>query len=97
MGFLLNVFHVSKCKAWVVTGLKYTEPENEVLCVDMHFCEVVIIIKLCVLDNTLQKLVGPIFASTVVFFLIHGQSFFRSIGGTLAIFLGWVFFCSKRY
>jgi len=62
----LNVFHVSKCKAWVVTGLKYTEPENEVLCVDMHFCEVVIIIELCVLDNTLQKLVGPIFASTLV-------------------------------
>jgi len=91
VGFLLNVFHVSKCKAWVVTGLKYTEPENEVLCVDMHFCEVVIIIKLCVLDNTLQKLVGPIFVDSSFFFLIHGQSFFRSIGGTLAIFLGGYF------
>jgi len=43
-----------------VTGLKYTEPENEVLCIDMQLC-VVIIIELCVLDNTLQKLVGPIF------------------------------------
>jgi len=49
-----------ECKAWVVTGLKYTEPENEVLCIDMQLC-VVIIIELCVLDNTLQKLVGPIF------------------------------------
>jgi len=95
VGFLLNVFHVSKCKAWVVTGLKYTEPENEVLCVDMHFCEVVIIIKLCVLDNTLQKLVGPIFASTVVFFSYPWAKLFRSIGGTLAIFLGGYFFVAR--
>ena len=97
MGFLLNVFHVSKCKAWVVTGLKYTEPENEVLCVDMHFCEVVIIIKLCVLDNTLQKLVGPIFASTVVFlFLFMGKAFSQH-RRDLSNISGWVFFCSKKY
>jgi len=44
-----------------VTGLKYTEPENEVLCVDMQLGVVIIIIESCVLDNTLQKLVGPIF------------------------------------
>jgi len=97
VGFLLNVFHVSKCKAWVVTGLKYTEPENEVLCVDMHFCEVVIIIKLCVLDNTLQKLVGPIFASTVVFFSYPWAKLFSQHRRDLSNISGWVFFCSKRY
>jgi len=37
--------------------------------VDMHLCLIiiVIIIELCVLDNTLQKLVGPIFAFDTFF------------------------------
>ena len=44
----------------------------------MQLC---VIIELCVLDNTLQKLVGPIFASTLV---CSGQSV-RSTGGTLVM------------
>ena len=43
-----------------MTGDNTRNLKNEVLCVDMQLC-VVIIIELCVLDNTLQKLVGPIF------------------------------------
>jgi len=79
-----------------VTGLKYTEPENEVLCVDMQlgagvrrksakmcgndFCDllVIIIIESCVLDNTLQKLVGPIFVCFDNTFFDREEVFSRS-------------------
>jgi len=51
-----------------VTGDNTRNLKNEVLCVDMQLCVIIELwwSKLCVLDNTLQKLVGPIFASSTV-------------------------------